>query len=1388
MKKRFSKPSLLIAGLLLLAIPLNYLMEFYSFKAFSEGFNYKANLISYDNFYDTLKHNFSGQILSNTNFYYDIEKRENDILIVNNVFDVRKPSGKPIISVIRKYGIDPKTGKHVAGFGDKDRNGYLFAPSNHDKSDFTYWHINYDVPAHMKFAHEENIEGLKLYVYQCDYKADQTANLKFLPGVPDKRGIELDINLKLWIEPYTGMMIKYEDNTTAWYYDIQTKTRIHPWNKFHNEYEETSISNNIEKTKMAIQALKWRRYYLPFGLFILACGVLSFGWQGSKNRFLRAYLTVGVFLILGLGLSSLATISLYNYYQTSQKTVFYDDCEKIRRSLHQEIQKSIESLQGIKTGFLVNPNISRQQFKQACQYYLNQYKNIRALAWAPVVPHEKRKFIEHLAQTDGYKEYKFYVRQNNSVLPAPDSSEYVPVLYIEPIRGNEGALGYNLASSPSRRKTIQFATSTGEVSATEIITLVQNNSKGNNFLIILPIFEDEVKSSIVHKPLGFLTGVTNMENLVKSLMADNNVPSSFSLTVFDQEQSSLGKKIFSSSNIIHQSKKDFQKSSVVQIANRLWKLQFNSARKISDENNILFFIIPLLGIVLTALLAIYLFRVLTDNSKELETMRNFLLDSQRTGKVGSWRRLLAEDTVSGSEEFYRILGLNVEENTTLSLSRKTFMSRVHPDDRVMVADAIQKAIDTKTDYEIEYRLFRSNGELIDVWVKAHVTYSPNGEPISIQGTMVDVTERKKNEEYLRRYREIVKKTPIGLVVLKLEDTNNIKSLKVVSVNPAALEVTGLKAETVLNQYLVDFSPESYDSGRREAFMNVISTGKTNDLGIIYYPGNAIVSKRFFQSLCFALPNNHIGITLQDVTKKVRTEKELISAKETAEQSKKFIEQFLANMSHEIRTPMNAITGFTSLLLKKNLKDEEKEYIQTIKNSGDNLLRIINDILDLSKIESGMMTFEEHPIHLKQLLSSLNSMFSQKAKEKNLSLEFEYDLSLPKIVQGDSTRLTQILVNLISNSIKFTSKGYVKVLAKVVKKDDKNYHVEFSVRDTGIGIAENKLNLIFERFTQAESHTTRHYGGTGLGLSIVKMLVELLGGKINVTSKIGIGSTFSFTLPFKKTIETLIIDQRETKRINVQELSEKNILLVEDNPINVKFIFALFGNYNIKTDHAENGKIAIEMMGAKTYDIILMDIEMPELDGYETTKIIRKDLKNEVPIIAMTAHVLTGEKDKCLQIGMNDYISKPINEELLLEKMFYHTSIENVKPNEIYTATEKKEKSKFVNLEFLHKSLHGKKDLILEIINTFLEQIPEDLDTINEAINTENYIIIKNRAHKMRSTVSIVEISELETILSEIEDLAKTEKGMDKIKLLNHQLRTICDQALKEMEVEKLNYL
>jgi signal transduction histidine kinase/CheY-like chemotaxis protein len=383
--------------------------------------------------------------------------------------------------------------------------------------------------------------------------------------------------------------------------------------------------------------------------------------------------------------------------------------------------------------------------------------------------------------------------------------------------------------------------------------------------------------------------------------------------------------------------------------------------------------------------------------------------------------------------------------------------------------------------------------------------------------------------------------------------------------------------------------------------------------------------------------------------KLKSENELAEEKDL--ESQKTIaskQQFLSNMSHEIRTPMTAIIGFSKVVLKTELTTKQREYIEAIKTSSDALLVLINDILDLAKVDAGKMTFEQNAFDMESDISAMLHLFDLKIQEKNLELIKNYDKRIPKILLGDSVRLNQIILNLISNAVKFTSKGSITLSVKLVETTEETVIIKFEVADTGIGVAENMLPTIFESFQQATSSTTRQYGGTGLGLAIVKQLVEWQGGTINVKSKINEGSTFNFVLSFRKSkgkIDTEIIVTEPNPEIKMIR-----ILAVEDMPLNRMLLKIILDEFGFQSDFAENGREAIEKLKATMYDVILMDIQMPVMGGLEATEFIRNQMKSKIPIIALTADVTMEDLEKCKVIGMNDHVSKPIDEKQLFNKI------------------------------------------------------------------------------------------------------------------------------------------
>ncbi len=391
---------------------------------------------------------------------------------------------------------------------------------------------------------------------------------------------------------------------------------------------------------------------------------------------------------------------------------------------------------------------------------------------------------------------------------------------------------------------------------------------------------------------------------------------------------------------------------------------------------------------------------------------------------------------------------------------------------------------------------------------------------------------------------------------------------------------------------------------------------------------------------------------------VAIEKKALEAQlEVAESLVRAKQQFLSNMSHEIRTPMNAIVGFTNVVLKTKLDEKQQDYITAIKVSGDALIVLINDILDLAKVDAGKMTFEQTPFKLSDSITAMRQMFEEKIKEKNLEFVAEYDNAIPEVLVGDPMRLRQIILNLVSNSVKFTAEGKIMLNISLVKADAVKATIEFTITDTGIGIPENKMGNIFDNFEQAHTESSSSYGGTGLGLAIVKQLVELQGGTVMLKSEVGKGSTFSFVLSFEKTKEKI---HAETEALNGEtQIKNVKVLVVEDVALNQLLLKIILTDFGFEFDIASNGKIAIEKLQKNMYDIILMDLQMPEMNGFDATTYIRNTMQSDIPIIALTADVTTIDVEKSKAAGMNDYISKPIDEKLLYSKIIKNLKIASV---------------------------------------------------------------------------------------------------------------------------------
>ena len=517
---------------------------------------------------------------------------------------------------------------------------------------------------------------------------------------------------------------------------------------------------------------------------------------------------------------------------------------------------------------------------------------------------------------------------------------------------------------------------------------------------------------------------------------------------------------------------------------------------------------------------------------------------------------------------------------------------------------------------------------------------------------------------------------------------------------------------------------------------------------------------------------------RDITQRKRDAEEMVRLQKAKE-------QFLANISHEIRTPINGIAGMAGLLSQDSSPEERGTYLNAIKHSAENLKVIINDILDLAAIDSGKLRFEYIPFNLHDLLPPLVGMFSYQAKEKKIELGYKIQPSLNRILLGDPVRLNQILINLISNAVKFTHTGKIQIHCTAEERTANGCVAKIQVIDTGVGVPSDKLDTIFESFSQADASVTRKYGGSGLGLTIVKQLVELQQGTIEVKSKEHKGSNFIVRIPyaFSKSSGLKKTTSPKSPLISERKLDGMKVLLVEDNDINRLYAKSILRQWNCLVDIAENGLVAIEKIKYNLYDVVLMDVQMPVMDGYEATRAIRliDSPMRHAPIVALTANATKADIEKCLSSGMNDYLPKPFTPDDLYGKISGELKI-HTRTNGSQAENIPAQNTTF-DLAYLRSISDNNHEFLQEMIQTFVQSIPPVLQEMEMALKDTDWKRLSRLAHQIKPSFGLLGINSLKKTVFFIEQNAQQKTNLDALPGATHQFLNGCRQVIADLSKE-----
>lgn len=721
--------------------------------------------------------------------------------------------------------------------------------------------------------------------------------------------------------------------------------------------------------------------------------------------------------------------------------------------------------------------------------------------------------------------------------------------------------------------------------------------------------------------------------------------------------------------------------------------------------------------------------------------------------------------------FVELTGFSREE-----LTRMEVWQLIHPNSLTNPANDNVDIKNKTFSFRGEFRIITK--DKTEKWIDLSTRSIEFDNQPAVLATAIDITERKVAEEQIQeselRYKNFFSQNS-AIMLITDPETGNIQDA-----NQAAIQYYGYTREKLTSMNLSQLNVLSSEGIKREIvhaknenrsyyyLKHKLADGSERDVEV--YTSKIMVHSSLL-SYCIIF----------DITERRKVENELKKAKEIAEEANRVKSFFVSNVSHEIRTPLNAIIGLTDLIIEgEQLSVRQMENLKSIKYSSDHLLGVINDVLDFSKLEAGKVELEKTEFDIYTLVNESVKTVEFKAKETGIVLNASVDPDIPAVLKGDPSRLRQIILNLLSNAIKFTHEGHVDIQVKLLKREDNIAELKFSVSDTGIGIPEEKQKKLFQSFSQAESDTSSKYGGTGLGLSISKKLVELQNGQIGMKSIEGMGSTFWFTISFEVSDKTFLPDMNKING-RLKDMSGIKILMAEDDKMNQFVMKQIIAKWNGILDIAHNGKEAIKKLEKNEYDLVLMDLHMPELNGYEAARKIRSSesavLNHNVPILALTADVTSETRQKVKEAGMNDFITKPSDQDIIYKKIM--SALRNTKTSFVEKkdapVTEEQpceqdlEKSKLRIQKALADIFDEDIEGTLALIVRFLKEIPRTIVGVNEAFYDQDYETLGKLVHKIKPGYSYMGFSEVSDKIALIQELAKTKGDVAKLEQLCNEL-------------------